>query len=78
MRAILAKMSLSDEEIYEWCAAMYLAVDESYDQVYLVHSYLVRDEALYLAVWERLEAPFRRFWKSCLEDWKKMNTENGT
>jgi hypothetical protein len=58
----------SEEEIYEWCAAMYLAVDESYEQVYLVHSYLVRDPEVYLAVWERLEAPFRAFWKGCLDD----------
>jgi hypothetical protein len=64
--------SHSEEEIYDCTAQMWIALyegdlseEEKAKAVYEVHEMLLRehDERLYLAVWERLDAPFRSAWK---------------
>ena len=58
----------SDEELHECIAQMLLAMEGSYQDIWECHCYLVAEEALYLAVWEKLDAPFRARWKSYLDD----------
>jgi len=63
-------MAPTEQEVHEAIAEMLLSVDQSLEAVWAVHQILVRDEALYLAVWWQLGAPFRRSWTGALEDYR--------
>lgn len=67
----------SEEDICDCCAAMFDALnggdlDEQQRAaiVYTVHTGI--GEFLYLAVWERLDAPFRAAWKANIDAYRAV------
>ena len=63
----------SEEAIHEAIAHMLLAMEGTYQDIYLLHCTLLADQDLYLAVWEKLDAPFRRHWVAYLDDYRRAN-----
>jgi hypothetical protein len=69
----------SEEDIHAVLAEMFQAVDQSLEAVFTVNEGLVHDQILFLAVWSRLGAPFRRYWTAYLEIYRAdQSRENGT
>jgi poly-beta-hydroxyalkanoate depolymerase len=72
MTKIMIPPCPSEEEVHDCIASMYLALMEGdleesdrANTVYACHLDLT--EELYLAVWEKLDAPFRRAWKAYVD-----------